>query len=472
MDIGTLVAGRYRLDRPIAAGGMGEVWRGFDTLLERRVAVKILHRRDSDPDRLGDRFGREARILASLRGPGLVEVYDYGQDSSGGRPVRYIVMELVEGISLADVLDRRGPLPSEETLRYVAATAAVLDVAHGGGVVHRDIKPANLLIEPDGRLRLVDFGISLTDGGARLTLPGGILGTTSYVSPEQLNGREVGGAADLYSLGAVAYECLAGRPPFVADDQLGVVQMHLYEEPPPLPDGLPPAVVEIVARCLRKDPEQRWPSAAVLAASCRLAADTAALPAAVVAGADRRAKDGGEATGRHRRRSWPAVFMIAVLLVLAAIGLLSMRQLVISSGAESQTEAGAAGVDRSTSKPPAPAFASPEATDDPSAEPASSTFEPSTAAETEEESPEPSETSAETAATGEVLPDVLGVDAAEAQQYLNALGWTDVRIVSTLLPGGSQPEGCEVVSQNPKPDRVVGYDHPVKIAYWGLHDCP
>src|SRR5690606_15967056 len=134
-----------------------------------------------------DRFGREARILASLRGPGLVEVYDYGQDSSSGRSVRYIVMELVEGTSLADVLDRRGPLGPEEALRYVAATAEVLAVAHGRGVVHRDVKPANLLIEPDGRLRLVDFGISLTDGAARLTLPGGILGTTSYVAPEQLN---------------------------------------------------------------------------------------------------------------------------------------------------------------------------------------------------------------------------------------------------------------------------------------------
>lgn len=468
MDIGSLVAERYRLDRPIAAGGMGEVWRGFDTLLERRVAVKILHRSDGDPDRLGDRFFREARILASLRGPGLVEVYDYGRDSSSGRPVRYIVMELVEGTSLADVLDRRGPLPPDETLRYLAATAEVLEVTHGGGVVHRDIKPANLLIEPDGRLRLVDFGISLTDGGARLTRPGGILGTTSYVSPEQLNGREVGGGADLYSLGAVAYECLAGRPPFAAEDPLGVVRMHLYEEPPPLPDGLPPAVVEIVMRCLRKDPQQRWPSAAALASSCRLAAD-AGVPTEVVAA--RTGQDGGDSAGRHRRRSRPTLLLIAVALVLAAVGLLLLRQFSVSE-VEPPAEAGAAGIDRSTSEAPAAASGSPEEAEEPSAEPAASSHEPSTPSETDEASPRPSETGDATPATGDVLPDVLGVDVSEAQEYLNSLGWTDVRIVSTLLLSESQPEDCEVVSQNPKPDTVVEYDDPVRIAYWGLHDCP
>lgn len=474
MDIGTLVAGRYRLDRAIAAGGMGEVWRGFDTRLERRVAVKILHRDPGDPERSCDRFVREAKILASLRDPGLVEIYDYGDDTSSGRTVRYIVMELVEGTSLAAMLDERGPIPVEEALRYVAATAEVLDIAHRGGVVHRDIKPANLLIDSEGRLRLVDFGISLTDGEARLTMPGGVLGTTSYVSPEQLSGWKVCGAADIYSLGAVAYECLAGRPPFVADEPLGVVHMHLYEDPPPLPEDLPPAVVEIVMRCLRKNPEQRWPSAAALAAACRIAADTESPTAASAArpGADRRTKDGEEPAGRHRRRSRPVMFLVAVILVLTAVGLFSLWQLSMSSGAESQAEASAAQVDRTASGPSLAASGSLETTDEPDTEPAASTYEPSTVPETGEESPEPSEASAATTATGEVLPDVLGMDATEAQQQLNSLGWTDVRIVSTLLPGGSQPEGCEVVSQNPKPDRVVEYDHPVKVAYWGLHDCP
>ena len=462
MEIGTLVAGRYRLEGPIAAGGMGQVWRAFDTLLERRVAVKILHRRDGAPDRLGDRFSREARTLAGLRGPGLVEIYDYGQDTSSGRSLRYIVMELVEGSSLADLLDRRVRLGPDETLRYVAATAEALALAHGSGVVHRDVKPSNLLIEPGGRLRLVDFGISLTDGASRLTLPGGILGTASYAAPEQLDGREVDGAADLYSLGAVAYECLAGRPPFVAEDPLGVVQMHLHDQPPPLPDGLPPAVVAIVMRCLRKHPEKRWPSASSLAAACRLAVGTADFTSAA---ADRSAR--GESAGRHRRRSRSAVFLIAGIVALTAISLISLRQLALPTAVAPSAEA--AGTGRAASGESTAASTTPEATEEPEAEPVSSTGEPSTAAEAER--PEPSQSSP-TTETGGPLPDVLGMDSAAAREHLNSLGWSDVRIVSTLLPGGPHLEECEVVSQHPEPDQVVEFDQPVRISYWGLHDCP
>ncbi|WP_158299698.1 serine/threonine protein kinase [Glycomyces paridis] len=449
MYIGTLVAGRYRLDGPIATGGMGEVWRGFDMLLERRVAVKVLHRGLDDSPRAQDRFAREAKILAALRGPGLVEVYDCGEDASGRRKLRYIVMELVEGVPLSALLAERGPLPAEETLRYVAAAAEALAVAHGGGVVHRDVKPGNLLVESDGRLRVVDFGISLTDGEARLTSADGIMGTPSYVSPEQLAGREVGGAADLYSLGAVAYECLTGRPPFDAEDPRGIVHSHLYEEPPPLPESVPPAVAAIVARCLRKDPAERWASAAELAAACRRAKRSEEAPA--------------EARGRRVPR---AVYLVAALVLVLAV--VAVWQHWPPSGADAESGAPAVAF-RSTERPSGPGVRAAESVDEPSQEPSVAAGATALPVET---TSDPGGGDESSPAVGGTLPDVVGMDAAEARDHLNELGWTDVRIASTLLFSGPQPQGCEIVSQRPEAGSEADFDEAVDLAYWGLHECP
>lgn len=479
MDTRTLVAGRYRLDRPIAAGGMGEVWRGFDTLLERRVAVKILRRELSDAKPSGDRFAREAKILASLHGPGLVAVYDYGQDASGPRPLRYIVMELIEGTSLAALLAERERLSPDETLRYVAAAAEALAIAHDHGVVHRDIKPANLLIEPGDVLRVVDFGISLAGGEARLTAPGGIMGTPSYVSPEQLSGWEVGSAADLYSLGAVAYECLTGRPPFSTEDPLGAVHMHLYEQPPPLPDDLPPAVVAIVLRCLEKNPKQRWPSALTLAAACREAAartgDLSAADASAVPSEDDEPTEDLNASARRGRRRRIA-FLAVVILALTMAVVVSMWRPWTQASADAPPGAGPVAV-RSAAEPsrqPSDASPTPEGTpegppEDDTTAASASADEPSGDADS---STDPSVTDATTLATADVLPDVRGMDAGEAMEYLNSLGWTDVRFARTVLLNGSAASGCEILQQTPKPETVHDYDQPVTISYWGFHTCP
>ncbi|NUQ90915.1 MAG: serine/threonine protein kinase, partial [Glycomyces artemisiae] len=242
MESGTLLAGRYRLDRLIDSGAMGAVWRARDEQLDRDVAVKILL---PGLDGAGERFEREAKTLASLKGPGYVQVYEYGEELDGDRTVHFLAMELVDGVSLARLLAREERLDPERTMRIVAEAADALGEAHRRGVVHRDVKPANLLLDADGRVRVVDFGISLLVDRSRLTDSKEVLGTVPYVSPERLRNQDVTGKSDLYSLGAVAYECLTGTPPFPARDPMAVIHSHLYEEPPALPDTVPPQVAAV-----------------------------------------------------------------------------------------------------------------------------------------------------------------------------------------------------------------------------------
>jgi predicted Ser/Thr protein kinase len=271
VDSGTLITGRYRLERLIASGGMGSVWRARDERLEREVAVKVLHPGIDGSQRPKDRFEREAKILASLKGPGWVDVYDFGEETDGDREALYLVMELVEGVSLAELLHREERLDPARTMRIVAEAAETLATAHRRGIVHRDVKPGNILIDADDRVRVVDFGISLFADRSRLTPTDAVLGTAPYVSPEQLRDKGVTGASDLYSLGAVAYECLTGAPPFDAEDPAAIIHGHLYSEPPELPGHVPAAIAGVVTRTLRKAPEERWPSGEDLAAACRAA---------------------------------------------------------------------------------------------------------------------------------------------------------------------------------------------------------
>ncbi|MEU6857263.1 protein kinase [Glycomyces sp. NPDC046736] len=277
MESGTLVAGRYRLERVIASGGMGSVWRAVDERLERDVAVKVLHPGLDESQRPRDRFEREAKTLASLKGPGCVEIYDFGEEADGDRAALFLVMELVEGVSLAELLHREERLDPARTMRIVAQVAEALAAAHRKGIVHRDVKPGNILVGEADRVKVVDFGISLFAHRARLTPTDAVLGTAPYVSPEQLRDKGVTGASDLYSLGAVAYECLTGAPPFDADDPAAIIHGHLYSDPPELPGDVPPEVAGVVTRSLKKVPEERWPSGEVLAAACR-AATTGAHP--------------------------------------------------------------------------------------------------------------------------------------------------------------------------------------------------
>ncbi|MBO3734877.1 serine/threonine-protein kinase [Glycomyces niveus] len=270
MQSGTLVAGRYRLDERLAAGGMGEVWKGTDTRLGRTVAIKILHAGLSSNDKFRARFQLEARAVAALQSPGIVALYDYGEETNDDGEVSYLIMELVRGRSLAEILRDRGPLPPAEVMQIVAAAADALETAHRHDIIHRDIKPANLLVDEEtGAAKIVDFGISAARGASGLTETGTVMGTLAYASPEQLNGAELTGASDLYSLGIVAYEMLMGRPPFVSDTPVAVMNGHMTQAPPPLSRDIPAGVAQVVLQSLQKDPRARYTSAAEMARSAR-----------------------------------------------------------------------------------------------------------------------------------------------------------------------------------------------------------
>ncbi len=265
---GVRLGDRYELQEPVARGGMGEVWRANDPVLGRTVAVKVLlPSLSSDPD-FAERFRTEARAMAALSDPSIVEIYDYGQTDG----VAYLVMPFVEGESLHDLLNRVGPLPPREAMIIVAQAANALQQAHRSGIVHRDVKPGNLLIRPDGRLVLTDFGIARGVAAEPLTAGDGVMGTAAYLAPEQLSGSPVAPATDVYALGVVAYEFLTGTQPFVADSPVGVALMHTRNEPPPLPDAIAPTVRHVVMRALAKDPEDRWPSAHAMAQAATEAA--------------------------------------------------------------------------------------------------------------------------------------------------------------------------------------------------------
>jgi serine/threonine-protein kinase len=255
-----LLGGRYRPLGRIATGGMGEVWRAKDELLGREVAVKLLRQHMAADPAFRERFRSEARIAAGLADPGIAQVFDYGEADG----IAYLVMELVPGESLAGILTRDGRLSVEVTLDVVQQTAKGLQAAHSSGIIHRDIKPGNLLVTEAGVIKITDFGIARVLQAAPVTQTGIMLGTAQYVSPEQASGISLTPATDLYSLGVVAYECLAGHPPFVAETQVAIALMHLSEPPPPLPGGIPAAVRNLIMACLSKDPERRPASAGEL----------------------------------------------------------------------------------------------------------------------------------------------------------------------------------------------------------------
>lgn len=259
---GLLIADRYQLDRRIAVGGMGEVWEASDTRLGRSVAVKVLRSELSDDPEFLHRFRIEARTVASLDHTGIAAVHDYGEDPNGddpggGRRTAYLVMELVRGEPLSSVI-ARGPIDAAETLRIIEEAARALQAAHERGFVHRDVKPGNILVRTDGLIKLTDFGIAKAANAVPVTRSGMVMGTAHYIAPEQASGAEAGPAGDVYSLGIVGYECLAGHRPFRADSAVAVAMMQVRDEPPPLPDTIPLAARELIESVLVKDPTQRY----------------------------------------------------------------------------------------------------------------------------------------------------------------------------------------------------------------------
>ncbi len=258
---GQLYGERYRLISRIAIGGMGEVWKAHDPIILRDVAIKILK-----PEYMGDpgfleRFRTEAKHAARVNHEGIANVYDYGEDSGSA----FLVMELVPGDSLAKILEDRKVLPATEVLDIVAQTARALYSAHQDGLVHRDVKPGNLLITPDGQVKITDFGIARVADQVSLTATGQVMGTVQYLAPEQATGKSATPSTDIYSLGIVAYEALAGNRPFTGDNQMMIAMSQIRDIPPPLPEDIDPAVSELIMDCLAKKASMRPATALELA---------------------------------------------------------------------------------------------------------------------------------------------------------------------------------------------------------------
>ncbi|GIF13239.1 hypothetical protein Ate01nite_32710 [Actinoplanes teichomyceticus] len=290
-----LLAGRYRLVERLGAGGMSVVWRGFDEVLGRQVAVKVLPPSTSADPSFRRRLRAEAQAAARLSHPHITNVYDYGEASTvDGEAVPYVVMELVDGESLAAVLARVRTLPWHTAVRISADVAAALAAAHARGIVHRDVTPANVMLTASGA-KVVDFGISALIGENDTDPDGSLLGTPAYLAPERLDGGQVSPATDVYAVGLLIYRMLIGQLPWDVGTTTALLRAHQYTEPEPLPpvDGLPPEVDLLIGRCLEKRPADR-PLTAELA---HVLAGVAALaPAAELSGLRAGWEDGGENT--------------------------------------------------------------------------------------------------------------------------------------------------------------------------------
>ena len=253
------LAGRYRLCRWLADGGMGQVWQAVDELLARPVAVKLLHDEYAEDPAFVERLRAEARHAAAVSHPGITRIFDYGETSTadGAAPTAFLVMELVEGEPLSALLAHEGRLGLGPSLDIIGQAAVALGAAHRAGLVHRDVKPGNLLVRADGVVKVTDFGVASPTGQEACDHGDAMLGTARYLSPEQAAGRPVTPASDVYALGVVAYECLAGRPPFTGDHPIAVALAHLTKAPPPLPDDVPSAVGSLVGQAMAKEQRRR-----------------------------------------------------------------------------------------------------------------------------------------------------------------------------------------------------------------------
>jgi serine/threonine-protein kinase len=326
-----VLAGRYEIETLLGQGGMARVFRGTDRVLDRTVAIKVLSPQFADDDQFVARFRREAQAAAGLNHPNIVGVYDTGDQGD----VHFIVMEYVEGRTLRDVIRSDGPLLPERAAEIGGAVARALSSAHEAGLVHRDIKPGNIMLTREGEVKVMDFGIARTSTGDTLTQTAAVLGTASYLSPEQAQGLPVDTRSDIYSLGCVLYEMLTGRAPFIGDSPVAIAYMHVKEDPVPpsrLNPDVPPTLDAVVLKAMAKNPANRYETAEELRADlerARRGLPTLATPlmgdaTEVVTGpvgpGETAVMTGVPPDEQEGRRRWWLI-ALGILLALAALGL-------------------------------------------------------------------------------------------------------------------------------------------------------
>jgi serine/threonine protein kinase len=364
-----LLLKRYRIEEFLGQGGMAQVHRGTDLVLDRTVAVKILTSNLARDPKAVRRFRREAQAAAGLGHPGIVAVYDTGSDGD----VHLIVMELISGRTLADILDEGESLSPERAIDVASSVASALAHAHGKGIVHRDVKPGNIMITTSGEVKVMDFGIARTVRAGTFTNTASVLGTATYFAPEQARGEPVDERTDLYALGVVLYEMLAGRPPFAGDSPVAVAYQHVREQPTPpsrLNPSISPALEAVVLRAMAKDPGARQQTASELARDLQRVRTGATTPAIAPVSADRAtqpvaiqgtavlppiapppgARLEGPASHRRpaRRHRWgPWLVGFGALLVVALIG-----TLIVAGLSRQPTETGPRS--RPTTQTPSP----------------------------------------------------------------------------------------------------------------------
>ncbi|MGZ6734463.1 MAG: serine/threonine-protein kinase, partial [Nocardioides sp.] len=347
--------GRYVFGELIATGGMGEVYRATDTALDRPVAIKLLKPEYADDPVNRARFDSEARHAAALHHPHVAAVYDVGEMPTASGLLRpYLVMELVDGQPLSSLLRDGQPMDPAVVRDLLGQAGDALAAAHRAGIVHRDVKPGNLLVTPEREVKVTDFGIARAASTAAITGTGQVMGTPQYLSPEQARGEQASPASDVYSLGVVAFECLAGHRPFQKETPVATALAHLHDPVPPLPDSVPADLARVVTQALAKDPRDRFPDAAAFTAALRgvgsgrtdTPANGIAVPVGAAGAAGAMATDATQVVGEavpptgpiaaipyedEPQRNWLNVLLL-VFLVLALAAVALVAWLVLRGG--------------------------------------------------------------------------------------------------------------------------------------------
>jgi predicted Ser/Thr protein kinase len=324
--IGEVIAERYEVLELVGTGGMSSVYKSHDRLLERNVALKVLHPHYGDDDEYVERFRREARAVAQLSHPNIVTVIDRGEADGH----QFIVFELIDGENLKELVNRTGPLPARRAVDLAIAIAEALSFAHEHGIVHRDVKPQNVLLNAEGEAKVTDFGIARSlDVEQGVTQTGTVLGTSNYLSPEQASGKQVTAATDVYSLGVVLYELLTGEVPFPGENFVAVAMKHLNEPVPDILERRPDVPVRLAAameRALEKDPTRRFPSMRDFAAELRAClAELGSFDADRTFVAPRQAlRPSAPRRTRAKRRRWPVFAVLALAGAAVALGVIEL----------------------------------------------------------------------------------------------------------------------------------------------------